>query len=240
MNNNNSRKNRRKTRKSSRQNQGRDGLPSYQQGQTLTLTRSIGTGSIFPDRYITTLRYNKMFYHDHSTTSGQAYALTYFTPSNAYDVDPVLGNAALVGFNTLGALYDRFRVLKSSIKIQGVNNVTNNTFTMGLAPKNVAPQGSSVEYIMQLINQPYGKGKLAASQGGGVTTLTHSMSTEKILGSKAALYDDSYQGTYNGGPINNWFWVFGTYVIATQADMFPKFFMELSVDVEFYELKTLT
>jgi hypothetical protein len=162
-----------------------------------------------------------------------------FSPSNAFDVDPLLGGTNMSGFTEMSSLFSTYRVLDSTIKVETTNPSTTQPVVSFLAPVNVDPGAApSAAYILSIKEQPYSTAKSIGLLGAPLATIGSKMSTERIFGSKAALFDDAFAAPVTGSPANNWFWVIGLYAFnVIPAAIFST--VTIDVDVEFFNRKIL-
>jgi hypothetical protein len=223
----------RKTKKSSMRGTLSEYDPSAS-NLALRVPRRIGL--ILPDRYRTGLRYWKSVSTSLAVANSAAFR---FSPSNAFDVDPLFGGTNMSGFVELATLYSTYRVIASHIKCETVNPSSTQPVMTYVAPLNVDPGAApSAAFILSLKEQPYAVSKTATLAGGPICTLDNVMSTERIFGSKSALFDDNFAAPVTGGPTNNWYWVVGLYAFNVIA---PAVFTNITieVDVEFFNRKDL-
>jgi hypothetical protein len=192
----------------------------------------IGLATIMPDRLRTSLRYWKLVTFNLAVTS---YGSVRFSPSNAFDIDPLIGGTAMSGFTEVAAFYNRYRVLSSTIVVMLNDQSATIPLTSFLAPVNVDPGATpAAGYNLAIREQPYAKSCLSGLLGSPPVLLRANMSTEKIFGSKMALYDDAFSAVVSASPTNNWFWVVGVNapaVIATSVYVDVR----IEVDVEFFD-----
>jgi len=218
----------RKNKNSLVRREGVNSLSNAHQG----IPRSVGL--IMPDRYVTNLKYWKALTYNLSVTN---YGSQRFSPSNAFDVDPLIGGTAMSGFLELVALYGSYRVVSSKCKLEFANPSSTVPLKVWLCPVNIDPGATpSLAYQLALPEQPYCKSKTAPLVGGPICTLSSKMSTERIYGSKMVLFDDNFSAPVTGSPNNNWFWVVGCYGFAVIAGITYANVM-IDVEVEFYDRK---
>jgi hypothetical protein len=162
-----------------------------------------------------------------------------FRPSAAFDVDPLVASTAMAGFAELASLYSSYRVLSSTIRIEAVTTSAANPVALMTAPVNADPGATpSSAYVLALREQPYAKYKMLALTGCPPSNVMNAMSTEKVYGSKSALFDDNFSSPTNSTPNNNWFWVVAGYsqvldpslcwlqiTIEVDCEFFDRFFL---------------
>lgn len=204
--------------------------------RSLALPKSI---MIMPDRFRTHLRYWKSLAFDLNSTS---FAAVRFQPSGAFDIDPTASGIRPAGFDELSAFYSSYRVSKSACVVEVVCTASTSVVQATLLPTNLDPGATPVaSYITSSREQPYAISKMCSSQGGPVTKLSRSMSTQKIFGSPMTKYDDNFSALINSIPVNNWFWVLTLYSLSTIPSVTPilvNVFIE--IDIDFYDRRFLT
>jgi hypothetical protein len=213
-----------------RLNQGRDSQDNY-----VAPLRTTQLG--FPDRMATTLS----FFSAPSfapVVGASAYAYRY-APSNAFDVDPLLGGVTMPGFDEFANVYASYRVLGSRIKVKCTGIGTAGATIMVL-PLNADPGAVvSAATIISWRGQPYCKSKLAGATGSPAIEINNEMTTAKIYASDMVLSDDNFAALVTTAPVNNWYWAVGLYqnfVFATQPVVTD---VQILVDVQFYDRKYL-
>jgi hypothetical protein len=144
----------------------------------------------------------------------------------------------MLGFAQLAALYNSYRVTRSSSKLEVVNTGLV-PITSTLVSTNTDPGTSpTADYVVASRLQPYAVSKTGALAGGPITVLNNSMATQKMFGSKMVLFDDNFAALVNTIPNNNWYWVCTFYSASTFADAaIINFFYD--VEIEFYDRAVL-
>jgi len=207
--------------------------------QSSALTRLPRTVNvIMPDKLMTRLSYKGVGVFT-IAAAAQVFARRW-TPTAAYDVDPLLGSTTMVGYTEMAAFYDVYRVAKSSVTARFAN-ITTTPLQAIVIPLNKDPGTTpSAVTVQEWINNAYGKVKLIPNTGGPVTSISSRMSTEKIYGSKMVYFDDNFASATNAIPANNWFWaiaisaavpVGGATSVIVETDFI--------IDVEFYSRKNM-
>jgi hypothetical protein len=203
------------------------------------LTKIPRTIAIMPDRYYCLMRYTD-FSADTIGATGQFFNRR-FRPTNAFDIDPLLGGTSMPGFIEFSALYASYRVTWSKCRVRISPGGGALPTLITLVPLNIDLGSSpSVAALTSLPDQAYAKSKVAGAIGSPTITLETEMSTEKIYGSKAVYFDDSFSSVVTGGPANNWFWNISG-LITSAASAASTFYVETSLDVgiEFFDRKQL-
>jgi hypothetical protein len=215
-----------------------DGI-SAQSNALSKLPRSVT--NIIPDRLYTRLRYTglqNLTILTTSTTAGIRYR-----PSAAFDIDPLLGSTATPGFAEFAAFYNGYRVTSSKIVVKAVNQINGSGqgVLMVVVPLNVDPTGSpSVAVVNSWIEQPYSIKNMIGVYGSPAVTLTETMSTEKIFGSKMVYFDDNFTSIVSSVPNNNWYWAIGA-ICATMptTSLIVNLYVEIDIGIEFFSRKAL-
>jgi hypothetical protein len=193
-------------------------------------------GLVLPDRYYTSLRYWTNAQVNLSATRIQGGR---YIPTNAFDVDPAFGSTAMPGFSELAAIYGQYRVLRSKFKVQVANPSTTIPMQIIVVPLNYDPGASpSAPTVVGWKGNPRAVSRTTALAGGPIATLVNEMSTEKINGSKAVYFDDSFASLVSTGPVNNWFWALG---FSASAVIAATVYYDVTVDVgiEFFARRPL-
>lgn len=221
--------NKKKTGKNQSKNMKRNGS-DYQVGREFTLRVPKSTGTIIPDRMITTLRWWKSVSISLASVSTNAIR---FSPSSAQDPDPV-GTAQPLGFAQMAALYNSYRVLRSSASAETVNT-GNVPITTTLLPSNTDPgPAPSPGYVTASRLQAFAVSKTGALAGGPLCRVSTSMTTQKMYGNKMIQFDDNFAALVNTVPGNNWYWVVALYAPAVAPNaVILNFYMD--IEIEFYD-----
>lgn len=216
-----------KSRKNSkRQNDGNRATPNAVQ----TIPRSVRL--IMPDRMITNLKFWKAGIFD---LSAQNTSAVRYRPSSAFDIDPLIGSTAMPGFVEFSAFYGSYRVVSSKCVVEGNNPSVTDNVMYSLGAVNVDPGSSpSSAYVIASHLNPYFRAKTAPLNGGPLVRLNHSMSTEKIYGSKSVYFDDNFSSIVTTSPVNNWYWVLTCYSLSLLSND-VQFTIKIEVDVEFFD-----
>jgi hypothetical protein len=191
----------------------------------------------FPDRMETTLS----FFSAPSfapITGASAFAFRY-TPSSAFDVEPLLGGITMPGFDEFAAVYASYRVLSSRIVVK-MAGLSTSPVTLIVLPLNLDPGAApTVGTIISWRGQPYAKSKLVGSQGSPAVTIVHEMTTAKMFGSNMVLADDNFAALVTASPANNWYWAVAIYQNVVFASNPVIADVQVLVNVQFYDRKYL-
>lgn len=196
---------------------------------TLSLPKQL---SVMPDKYQTTLKFWKAQAIDLNTTS---YKTEYFYGSGGFP-DPTAGTVVANSFRELVTFYASYRIRASRIMVEVVNTSPNSVIQASVLPTNLVPDTSGADYNVAARLQPYAKSKMASSQGGPVTRIKNSMTTQRIYGNPMVKFDDKFGAVGTANPENMWFWVIALYSLAaipTDTPVLMNVFIDF--DIEFYD-----
>lgn len=195
----------------------------------------------FPDKLRVTLSFTEFI--QQSIAIGNNNTTQRFRPTNAFDVDPVLGSTAVPGFTEMAALYSTYRVVASSIKLETVQNGTQSMVSSVVVPLNADPGASpSATVVQSWFSTFHSKRAGLANLGGPVAIIRNEMTTERIFGTKAVYFDDNFSAPVSGGPTNNWFWAIGWVSggNAVGSAIVVTGNVEIRLDVEFFNRIMIT
>lgn len=160
--------------------------------------------SAVPDRLFVKLRYREEL--SWTQISGLT-GVNVYRGNSLFDPDLTGTGGQPYFFDQWAALYDRYRVIGSSIK---VNNMLNNAnvynglvTVVPLNTSSVLPTSEEYE------ESPYARTTmLKATNAGGWGKVSHYMSTAKIRGirKQAVMDEDSYASLTSTNPGTTWFW----------------------------------
>lgn len=189
--------------------------------------------AFMPDRYRTMLTFQKTVA---VTNAGLGYANVRFSPTNAYDVDPVLGSTACPGFLPLTTLYRRYRTDSAVCRV-GFANLDLIALTAYITADNQDPGSNTATYQPLLSNRYSVNRVIGLGTGNSSGALTLRASTAQFGGVRNVGQDDSYSALSGNSPTNNWWFAVG--VVSTGAianGVHISFRCDLTI--EFYELGT--
>jgi hypothetical protein len=195
--------------------------------------RNFGGG--MPPRYRTTLTYQQQVTLNNA---GSTFANLRYTPSYAYDVNPVPASTAMPFFSELGAIYRFCRVDKATLIAQMGNNEAFNVVAYVL-PMNFDPGANSVSYQNYLSNPLTKRCMLGPLTGNNKGRLRVTAKTSTFAGVRNTNQTDFYSAGTTGAsaPSNLWYLVLGVeaannFISGVLVDAV------LKVECEFYELAT--
>lgn len=141
-------------------------------------------------------------------------------------------------FTELAAIYRRYRVTQSWIKISFANSEAFNMLVYVL-PMNLDPTSNSAAYQSYLSN-PLCKAEMVGPlTGQNRADISHYFAVSKFAGSADAQLDDYYSASTAGSaaPVNNIWWCIGSLAQSNQVSGMTISF-QLWIEAEFYELTT--
>ncbi len=200
------------------------------------LPRSVNV--IMPDRLMTRLSYKGVTTLVVAASTANISAR--WQPSAAYDVDPALGGFTMPGFNELGGIYNRYRVVKSNMTVRFSNQSTQPMTGVMIALSTDPGSSPTSATINSWVNNPYSKNKLIPSVGGPTVSVSGSMTTEKIYGTKNVYFDDDYASVTNAIPVLNWYWAVGLSspsVVGSACTVVTQ--INITIDLEFFNRRNL-
>jgi len=156
-------------------------------GSIYEIPRQIG----FPDCTRVELKYILPFQQT-ATGAGQINSLR--MTSNAYDVDAALASTAMSYFSEYAAIYSRFLTLGMSYKFQVSNQ---EAYALSMIYGFMTNSVSSGSLGQNYAGNPYMHTNILSPINGAHSTMTFygDVITEKLFGTKAALYDDLFSGS---------------------------------------------
>jgi hypothetical protein len=190
-------------------------------------------GFIMPDRMRTNLRYWKAVQISLNVTLvGGAR----WSPSAAFDIDPLIGGTVMSGFTELAAIYKSYRVRNSTITAEFSNPSAVTPVMCTVVPTNADPGASpSTTVVLTAREQPYAKSRTSALAGGPTTRIVSSMSTKKIYGSPMTDYDDNFASLVTTVPNNNWFWFVSVYALTLIPSNPITVNVLIEIELDFYD-----
>jgi len=186
-----------------------------------------------PGRIRVTLSYSKTVAVTNATFG---YANVRFSPTNAYDIDPVLGSTAMPFFTEYMTMYRRYRVDSANIRV-GMANLDLVAYTAYVTADNQDPGANTATPQPLMSNRTSKHGILGLGTGQGTCVIRNRASTAYFAGVRNTQQDDAYSALAGNSPTNNWWFavgIFSTGAIANGVHCDIK----LDVTVEFYEVAT--
>lgn len=181
--------------------------------------------------------------HTLMTNVGNSNTNVRYRPTAAYDVDPILGSTATLGFAEYAAFYRFYRVHGFAYHVTFTNLEASAPITAYCFPSQLDP-GTNVIYTTasEWMGNPYFKSRQVSPKGGmDRATIRGYVGLKKFIGSKTANYDDNYAATTASSPANNIYLAVGA---LSQASAFTAagvaFQFKVTMYCEFYERLSLT
>jgi len=158
-----------------------------------------------------------------------------FSPTAAFDVDPVIGSTAMPGFTELAGIYRFYRVRGSSI-IADFGNLDALAGIAVVCPVNFDPTSNTTLFQQYLSSRSARMKPLGLASGNGVAQIKHHL-TDRDFGGALSVAIDTYTASVTAIPTNNIWWLVGAYLSAIQTNgVFVA--VEIDIDVEFFELSS--
>lgn len=191
-------------------------------------TRMRGGG--FSDIVRTKLRYVQQF-----TVTGAAFANRFFRGNSCYDPDQTGTGHQPMFFDQYIAVYGKYRVLASAVKIQVMNSGNASTYVVILPATVVTPVYANIDAVLEA-NKATSLRVVPPLQYLPQQQKRY-MTTSKATGvSRSVVYsDDTYAALFNADPVNLWYWsfVFQTIDQATNIDL--SVLLTMTLYVEFFD-----
>lgn len=187
-----------------------------------------------PPRLKTCFRFNKS---DVQLNVATFYGNCRFTPTYAYDVDPVVGSTAIPGFTELGGIYRYYRVdaFKTTVSFANKDNVA---CVVYISPVNYDPGINTGTYQSYLSSRSTRKQFVGGLQGNNIGKLTMTTRLSDYAGTSTNIrMGDFYSARCDGStiPSNNMWVMFGTRADANQISG-VSYSIDIDIDIEFFEL----
>ncbi len=183
----------------------------------------------FPDSEIATIRYCDEI----ALSPGAAYGQYTYRGNSCFDPDETgVGHQPLY-YDQYSAVYSKYKVISSRCRVTAANYNATASASIVLVPSSNILTVTSYTIAME---QPYAKRTelLPISTRGGVkSTITSTMSTQKILGlSKMQLSSEDYSATTGATPSSVWYWNIAAFDVSAVS---VRFLVDLEYRVLFYD-----
>jgi len=186
-----------------------------------------------PDRLRTTLRFNA---EAAILNAGINFGSIRYTPTNAFDVDPVLGSTSMPGFAELGAIYRFYRINKFKVKLSAGNR---EAFVncICLAVLNFDPGANTANWQNYFSSRDSVKKYMGPLTGACTTELAISGSVASEGGSNTrVMVNDAYSALTSGAPSNN-MWIFiGTHAVGNAQAAGVEVSTQIDIELDFFEI----
>lgn len=178
----------------------------------------------------------KLAYVDRIKVPGGAVSSNYsFVGNSCYDPDPSIGGHQPMYFDQYSAVYGRYRVLGSSIKVDCINISNNAALYWVLEPNTV--QASSTTSISQIYEQSRsGAPRIVPVASRISSRYKKYASTRKVCGlTSAQMGDDSFAASTGTNPSNLWYWNLYFESIDGLAEIDAEIVVKIVYYVQFYD-----
>jgi len=198
----------------------------------LTIVRS---PHFFPARTRTVLRFNASAAINNA---GFLNASIRYRPTNAFDIDPVLGSTAVPGFTELAGIYRQYRVNNFRARIS-CSSLETFPVQIWACPDNADPGVNTAAFQSFISNRDGRVFFLGPATGNGIRTWRMPRTSVGSFGGTAphTRITDAYSSLVSGGPTNNLFLaigiVSGSAVLVNGVDVTVSF----DIEIDFYELQ---
>jgi hypothetical protein len=172
-----------------------------------------------------------------------------FWGNGAYDPDKTGTGTQPTGFDQWAALYDKYTVIASSIKVRLVDlqGSGGDTESLLLAILPCTETSFAPTDINEIAALPYGKfGQIYPQSDGNPgapsNTLTNYISTAKIFGTydDAVKYERNYSSAINASPNQGWYWMVYMQSADGTTSNQPDVYFLITYHIEFWDRITLT
>ncbi len=177
---------------------------------------------VIPDHYFTHLRYVERSLLLLNTTTSINVG---FAGNDCFAPNIFGGGHQPMGFDQLGALYKRFRVHSSLIRIQPVSFTQG--FQVSCTPSQSASTPATNAIAMEL---PYTKYAVWYAGIGYMAMLENDISTREIVGIKSIDEDDQFAGTTSASPARLWYWI----INVESFDGTTSAVVRCNIEIEYY------
>jgi len=166
-----------------------------------------------------------------------------FSPTNLFDVDPIVGSTFVPGFNALlnasTGVYRKYRVRSARIHCSFAN-LEGFPANVYLCPTNSNLGANLSNPYLITANPLCVQGPISIAQGSSTRILTSAVSTASFGGSNGQMVDDDYSAFYNTSPTNNWFFIMGAETDGTATFLSGvDLWVEIDILCDFYELNNV-
>lgn len=186
-----------------------------------------------PDALRCTLTYADVF-----AIAPGAQAGTYtFRGNSLFDPDYTSTGHQPYYYDELSALYSRYRVYSSRIRVSAMNNVGTSPVQITLVP---ASEVVALGLTTHPLEYPRAKGaKLLGVAGYQTTTVSHFATTREILGLKPKqILDEDFSALTGANPVSIWYWMVSAYDVQA-ANVNVGVQVSIEYECEFYDRITI-
>lgn len=195
--------------------------------QPATINRVRGTG--FPDRITTKLKYCDTI----SLAAGTGPAQYVIRGNSCFDPNSTGGGHQPLFFDQWIAVYEKYRVIGSSIVVHAMNRAAETALLIVL-PTSSVPVFST--YTAMLEQKKASVLKLLPPQQYIPSSTKRYSSTIAATGAtRTELYDDTYAAVFSANPVNLWYWILYGQALDLVSALDIVFAIEVTYYVEFFD-----
>lgn len=196
---------------------------------------TVGGPDIIPDSYSCKLKYTEIL----NLSPGLYYYQYQFSGNGIFDPNVTSTGTQPTGRDQLAALYQKYVVTGSRMKLLFTNTVSSASVIVSSIPTTSAIAIAANDINMNLRN-PYSKNKVAGTSGGSNRiTVSNYMTTKKIFGEKSIAEDD-YEADVGAQPTNQWYWTWNAATGDLGTSITGNMIVEITYYVKFFKRITLS
>lgn len=197
----------------------------YIKASTTTRVRGVG----FPDKMYTKLKYVENI---HSTAVGGLENIVY-RGNSVYDPQYSAGGHQPLFFDQYIAVYEKYRVIGSSVRLQ-ITNESTQALNVAILPTSTPISLTTFQAVLEQ-NRSSAIRTVPPSQY-LISTQKRYCSTRQATGAtKSELYDQDYAGTFNSDPVNLWYWNFYLNSVDNVTAIDARILLTITYYVEFFD-----
>ena len=183
------------------------------------------------DRIFVKLKYSTLITPADQTT-GVVYEYV-FRGNSLFDPDFTSAGAQPTYFDNYAALYNKYRVHKSKIRVESVTSPNNGaSYITAIYPSDGS---SGLSSILDYMSSRYGKWKKSTITSAGSVTIKNSMSTKKKFGLTKINQTEEVAALVNANPSEVWYWVIANDGSDNSATYRPSLAITVTYYAEFYD-----
>lgn len=196
----------------------------YTKPSTISRVRGVG----YPDRIVTKLKYVDSFGLSSSPVANYIYR-----GNSLYDPDVTTGGHQPLFYDQYIAVYEKYRVFGSSIRIQVVNESTVPAYVI------ITPSTSPVTLttVSAILEQNRASSlRVILPNGYNSSSQKRYCSTKQATGvTYKEILDQDYAATYGANPINLWYWNLFAESIDNTTNLSLRFIVTITFYCEFFD-----
>jgi hypothetical protein len=193
-------------------------------------TMSVSRGLPFPDRMIVRLTAEA----NATVTDIDTYQDLVVSGNSAFDPFAALGSAQPMFYDTLAALYDRYRVLGSQVRCnaQITSGATQCPMAGIVGP---ADQSTGLPDYAAHSSLPYVRRNMTTALGTQKWLVSRRLSSAKIQGLSSVEYSDNESALISANPADGWYWHIAYLSNQSTSTLAANVTIIWTADVEFYD-----